>query len=370
MSILKNLKYAHVGLKIGEQQMLKLENPLMCLLSSLMLAVIAPTFVSANCCGDPCSYNCCNIPYCADDYMLGIDFLWWKPCVEDISFGGTLKNTESAGLNEIDFDYEGICPDWSSGVRLTFDYPNLFTWCNIGMTASYTYFEMNQKHTIHGSDNIFFLFHPGLGYLSVDENPIHGKWYMKYQDWDTMFYFNNSCCECVNITPSIGVAGILLNQDLKAHTCDNNDVSTLNWKSNLIGVGLKLGLELDYCYCNCLKFYGFADGAVLAAHSHTKNKQSYVPGNEEGTTTKLKMNDHNCCSCIPGFHLGAGVETTVCVCGFPVSFRAGYEFLEWFNLPKHRVFTTESLGAEIAQSASTTRSICFHGPFAGIILSF
>lgn len=347
-------------------------------LTSLFLGAFTPQPLIADC--GSCSLI---VPPCPGDYTLGADFLWWKPCIDDIDFAGTrtttVDSTVTPPLTLTDFHYKGICPEWRPGVRINFDYPNLFTWCNIGMTATYTYVDMVQTHTVHGSDNIDILAFPGFVNQDVGANPIHGKWYMKYQTWDTMLYFNYCCCECLYITPSIGVAGLILNEQLKNSAITSisnppitNVTTDVNWKSLVRGVGIKSGLDINFLYSRCLTFYGFANGSLLAAKAHTKYKEDdYYVLADTNVQAELRVKDHNCTRCVPGFHIGVGAQATFCICGFPISARAGYEFLQWYNIPKHRIFSwTDIANGNIPTSPSTTRTFGFHGPLVGLDLSF
>jgi hypothetical protein len=362
--------FGHI-IKLWSTLMYQIKKGLLSALTTLLLCMSVPQAAFAQCGAGDCGYqDCCMEPHCEGDYMLGIDFLWWKPCISDLDFAGTINSSVVNEITNTDFKYKGICPDWTPGIRLTFDYPDLFCWCNIGLSASYTYLDMDEKHVVNGDENVYLLFHPGIDTIGPSSDPVHGKWYCKYQTWDALFYYNCCCSPCVYITPYIGVAGIMLTQDLKSSAvfADNSFAQSFNtkWKSTLWGVGLKSGLAVNYNYSRCLGFYSFASGTILSGKSHTKHK-SELRGEFDNT---LRVRDDDCCTCIPGVHIGVGAKANFCICGYAFSMRLGYEFLEWYNLPKHRIFTGDNIESEIGSSSSSRRTLGFHGPFLGAIFYF
>jgi hypothetical protein len=353
----------------------KIKIGLLCALTSLTLGTIVPQAASAQW-GE--SYGCTSlmVPPCPGDYSIGVDFLWWKPSIDDIDFAATRSESSENNVTDIDYHHKGICPEWGPGVRVTFDYPDLYSLCRLGMNASYTYISQDQSHSAHDIENIFILLFPGVAERDVGENPIFGKWAMQYQSWDAMFYFNCCCNDRFYITPSIGVAGIILDQEVttKARSAMLQsefpvDVR-IKWKSHLMGVGIKTGLHANYLYNRCLTFYGFANGSILSSRSHSRNNQSFEFDNGNiPFLTRLDFKDHNCSKSVSGFHVGVGATGTFCLWGYPVAARVGYEFLQWYNVPKQRVYS-EDITTALGQSSTTTRTFGFHGPFAGVVLSF
>jgi hypothetical protein len=358
--------------------MMKVKNGLIFTLTVLLLTTLAPKEASARCSNE--WFGCVSFmqPCYTEIFTFGADFLWWKPCFDDIDFAGTRTTVTENNITRTDWDYKKICPEWRPGFRLNFDYPSLICWCNIGFNASYTYVDMDQKNSVHGSDNFYFVLQPGLAHQEIGSNPIHAKWDMRYQSWDSLFYFNYCCADSLYITPSIGVAGMLLDQALETEGqswLENMQVvqalAVVKWKSHLSGIGIKSGLNFNYVYNHCLTFYGFTNGTILAARSHTTNRQRlYFTIGETDLVGVIKFKDHKCSRCVPGFHLGLGAKSTFRLCGFPLTGKIGYEFLQWYNIPKHRTFESGDYMEGMTRSAFTTRTFGFHGLFAGIDFIF
>ncbi len=344
------------------------------------------TYYWNNGCGSSCAEDSCGAPYdtscgatcynkCPCEFDIGVDFLWWKPCVEDLEICGHRKVESSEVLGSpitYKFDYHGICPEWEPGFRVWFNFPDLFSWCHLGFEASYTNIDFkNSSH--HNGDAIPLLLHPGF-VEELDFNPTgcNGTYEACYQEGEALLYFDWCNNGCNTLRPYFGLAGVYLDQELKSDstyvlgTAPTGSART-KWESELWGVGLRVGAEYRFCYAKCLNFYAFADGTFLGTHSESEDKQEFFNGIQNEI---LKTKDDHCWSCLPGFHLGVGAEWNFCICDFDMGIRLGYEFLEWFGVPKHRVFTGDDLENEIGSSSHEDRSFGFQGLFAGLVFHF
>ena len=333
------------------------------------LLVLAPSFVKADSCGSCNTCNTCNTCDSCDpcdcwgNFDFGADFLYWKPCVDDLDYAAEESSADKH------FKYRSICPDWQPGVRVYFGMPDFY--CDWGMSASWTWIESDDcGSTKDVNDILGILLHPHT--LAHHETGTFDKakasWDSTYNEWEVLFSTDLSCKECHHFMPFFGVAGLFLDQDF---SCDyyDSDVKTYKakWDSELWGVGFRAGTEYQYRFSDCFSFFTKAAGTILYSESDSKHKSECFAATGYNITAK----DDDCCQIIPGWHLGAGFSYDTCYCDWDFSLRFGYEFLQWCNIPNHRTFGATDDAAGHAQSTSpNTRTYGFHGFFAGLGMSF
>ncbi|MFQ5729426.1 MAG: Lpg1974 family pore-forming outer membrane protein [Waddliaceae bacterium] len=334
------------------------------------LLVLAPSFVKAASYGscDPCNTcnpcECCDPCDCWGDFEFGADFLYWKPCVDDLDYAA-----EESSVNK-HFKYRCICPEWEPGFRVYFGMPDFY--CDWGLSASWTYIESDDSGSVKDVNDVLgILLHPHtLTQHSTtdafDEAKAH--WDADYHEWEVLFSTDLSCKECHHFMPFFGVAGIFLDQ---CFSCDYYDGNTktfkAHWDSDLWGVGFRAGTEYQYRFSECLSFFTKAAGTILYSEADNKHKSESVSYSAYNVTAK----DDDCCHLIPGWHLGTGFTYDTCYCDWDFSFRLGYEFLQWCNIPNHRNFGSSDDAAGHAHASSNSlRTFGFHGLFAGLGVSF
>jgi len=325
---------------------------------SVGLVALTPNVANAqscNPCCDPCDWNLCD-----QTFLIGADFLYWKPCIDDLDYAAVVENDN--GFTDV--DYKGICPDWQPGFRGYFGLPEFF--CDWGLYFSYTRLECCDTHKTtfddpDGSNGITSpLIHPDLLTTNLYDEA-KGHWDLTYQEWDVLFSYDISCNCCHSFSPFFGVAGVYIEQHLRAEFPNDWEV---DWHSDYWGVGLRAGSEYAYRFNDCFSFFARASGTLLAGKADSRNRQEF------GTDIEIK--DDDCCHFVPGYHIGAGFVYEGCTCGTEWGIRIGYEFLNWHNVPNHRVFSgTDGDNAELSHSSSaSTRNLGFHGLLAGVSLSF
>lgn len=310
-------------------------------------------------CCDPCHWNLCE-----QRIDIGVDYLYWKPCVDDLDFAATVETD-----NKItDVKYKGICPDWEGAFRVYLNLPAFY--CDWEMCLSYARVETcDSKKTTFDNPSTTEgitspLIHPDLISANLYEEA-KAHWGLCYQEWDVLFCYDTSCNRCHSLKPFFGVAGIYFKQKLHADfLSEQSDIYTVKWDSSYWGVGLKAGTEYTYRFNNCITFVAKASGALLAGEASSKNKQKF--------DTKIDLKDDDCCHFIPGYYIGAAAIYEGCLCGKEYLIKVGYEFLNWYNIPNHRVFYgADGNNAELSHSSSSsTRNLGFHGPLAGISVIF
>lgn len=308
-------------------------------------------------CWNPCDWDFCNF----GGFEVGAEFLWWKPCVDDLDYAARVYETS----DHTHVDYKGICPDWDAGVRVTLGLPNFF--CNWDVCASYTYFESNDCASIDEENEIVspLVHQGGLGSTLIYDEA-HGSWDMTYHEWDILFAYDIACNPCHHFKPFFGVAGIVLDQGLTVKLQDSDTEDEIKWNSDFWGVGLRAGTCYTYKINDCISFYAKAHGTLLAGEADSTNHQDLDTSGEN-----IILKDAGCCHFVPGYHIGAGFVYDTCVCNWNLSAKLGYEFLEWCNIPNHRGYTGDNLTTEASHATSASvRTLGFHGLVAGLALKF
>jgi len=364
-------------------------------------------------CYDPCYFNDCS----CGDYSVDVGFLWWKPCVDRLDFAHCVDFSslfEESPIVRV--KHRTICPDWEPGVRIQAMAHNLN--CGMGLGVSWTYIGPKKSSSVDGDricmsiepftferllslneEGSKFCFSPWthLGVLPFEK--IHASWESSYHDWDVLLYY--PCCVCENSqtwTPYFGFASLVLNQKVKeiaeveiiceeSFTIDRE--LKMKWASDLKAYGLRVGMKYEWDFCECFKIFGKFDASVLAGSPCDKLTHDLILCKEFDGESPDKFfeaeaifKDDNCYRCYPGYRLGAGVSYDKCCCGTDLTFRIGYEFVEWHNIPNQRlpletvdpviaaVFDSEGFTEEVAlgvslPSLNTTspsdRTLGFHG---------
>ena len=328
-------------------------------LMSLALYASTPSALSADTCDSSCDSCGCN-------FDVGVDFLWWKPCVGDLNYCA-----EKDGSN---YKQKSICTDWESGFRIYIGKDDCY--CGWDFNASYTYLNSSSSSSHKNNNNIVpSNYHPGF-LVNQTHDEGKGSYDSCYHEWDLLWSFDNSCDCCQAITHSFGVAGINMDQELKATLVNSSGKLQTKWKSDFWGVGLRLGTDFSKTICDCMSFFAGGNVTLLAGDSCSKSQYDSQGGSTDPDHT-FKEDDF--CHIVPGYHLRAGFSYDTCYCDWDMSFRLGYEFLAWHNIPFSRTYVAGIGGASDSSvsslegaisTACNTRTYGFHGLFAGVQLSF
>jgi len=323
------------------------------------MLMFAPAKAHDGCCNPciSCSSECCFI----DDFSIAVDFLWWKPCLDDLSYATDCEEYESGDTT---IYYKSLCPDWEPGVRIIFGRPCFY--CDWGFVASYTYFHsMDRASVFHEGKIACPLVHQYfMTYKDELCDEVKAEWELCYQEWDALITYDMSCCNpCHLFQPFVGVAGLFLKQEVDLDIIDWESENEVKWSSDFWGVGLRAGIEYQYLFSRCLRFFTIVHGTMLAGSPENEHKQSFM--------IDLEIEDDDCCLFVPGYHIGVGFIYDTCICDVGVSARLGYEFTEWRNVPNHRIFCGDDKSVSGGHATSpNTRTIGFHGLLAGIGMTF
>ncbi len=299
-----------------------------------------------------------------DDLEFGADFIYWKPCLNDLDYA-----ISYSGDPEIGGKYQYLDHCYSPGFRVFGRLDDL--WCGLGISGSYTYLwdkEENKVLLPAGGDLLSTLARSEFNIGTSSE--IRASHSLRYQTFDALFFYSFNCCgPCSLLIPFLGVEGMKLEQDTISNAVSENNPNEfvkIHWDSEYLGLGLKLGTE--YRILLPCHFHWFFKGSFTVLGGVNNSYNTLI--HDEGTEVKFTFKD---CEnlCLPGCHLAAGLRYELSLCGRTIKFQLGYEFLDWWNIPKIRraSVSDEDLFIEPA-TLSTGSNLTLHGLFAGLDFGF
>lgn len=320
---------------------------------------LTPSIASAyDSCYDPC--DPCE-DFCAfGGFEIGADFLYWKPCVDDLSVVGIANTADDVTT----VSYKDICPEWEPGFRIRLAKSNI---CGcISLSGSYTWLKTDDEDSYTSESGVL---HPVLLHNALIDanvyNQIAAAWNTTYQSFDVLLSYDLNCNDCQTLTPFFGVEGLILNQSLDHAYSMTAVTQTSVWDCDFFGAGFKMGLQHDVAFSDCFSFFAKGSGTIVAGSNDGKVTFVDVDG------ASYVFEDDSTCIIVPGYHLQAGLKYESDWCGMDFAFRLGYEMLEWRNIPNPRRFYGDSTDFEVAVSTSpTVTTFGFHGLFAGLDFQF
>jgi len=340
------------------------------------LLLTSTTQAFGDCCCDPCNCECecfCQFPNynpcctgVGDGASLILEFIWWKPCFNDLDYAVKF-DTASVGDNRSCGSYLYPPHQFSPGFRVELAMDKV--WCNWDLMAHYTWVQ-EKAHNEQTNDTGLLastLFHGGFNGDVADPDTLNASHFYQYQTFDILL--GQDCCisHCHYFTTYFGLQGLKLDQTWKSDASEvvgqfTNNLD-LRWDSTYEGLGLALGVEYDY-RISCIEFYTDARLAFVRGNNVSKYDLTRVVGGTGPVTTNVifKTDDP---SCVPGVHLRAGINYVYEYCNKEFIFTIGYEFLNWFNMPRIRRFTDTESDIGISSSPNGSR-IGFHGLNIGV----
>ncbi len=323
---------------------------------------------------DPCCPKLCNPCVCwCSGFEVGADFIYWKPCLNDLDYAIKFDTDPNTSNTTSKGSYENLDHGFEPGFRVYGLKKDIL--CGWDVWGSYTWLWAKTSESVVlpvPSGMIFStLDHAGLdigGMTQIDANHT-----FRYQSFDVLFRYEFKCFgPCNSLIPFWGIEGIKINQDTDSFAVGEfvEDAATykVRWDSEVLALGLKIGTEYRYTICNGIKWFTNASLSVVGGNNDTVNTQRRVTTGSFPTDVKVTFKD---CTdiCIPGCHLMAGLSYEKDWCGMVLRARIGYEFLEWWNVPRIRRFFDS--GDEIGVSTGSLGSnLALHGLFVGLDVGF
>lgn len=340
-------------------------------LLGIALFACAPTGIQAQ------SYDACCEPYydpCCDTsgFYVGGEFLWLKPCVDELNYAA-LRNSAS----DKNYKFKSVCTDWEPGFRIYLGKSDCV--CDWNFSGSYMYTNSCSSSSTERENNVLptnshpAFFNPGPNNFF---DRAKGNYEACYHEWDVLVSFDNSCNDCNQITHSFGVAGIVFDQELKSKLEEQVTPRVLStrWSSDYWGVGFRIGTDYKKELCDGFNFFATGRASILVGEADCKTEFDSRDADELADHTF--RDDEKICHVVPGYRIAAGFTYDSCYCNTNFSFRLGYEFLVWHNLPNKKTFVADAdpdrfNGPEVALStASSIRTFGLHGLIAGFEMSF
>lgn len=378
--------------------MKKMNKKLALAVLTLGFAGLAPSVASADSCApvgcaprgcepscwEPCNTNCAT-DCCSFD--VGIDVLYWKPCVDDLDFAAKVQGEVANIDNPLEVRYQSVCPEWEPGYRILLKKEN--AWKCFDLSLSYTWLnsdDAERSHAGNGERIAAVSLHPYL-VDEVDTNNnffdfARGKWELTYQTFDILLSYPFRCGSCHTVSPFFGVEVAKFDQEWNAKyeftptgTAPISVVSLAEWDSDYRGAGLKLGTDYNFLLCEGLSLFARASGTILIGDAKTHNEQAtyFVDTNGviQSSPNYIEFKDDDCCHVVPGCHLQLGLQYEDNTCGCEYKVRFGYEVVKWYNLQNPRRWFEADDDGQIAHSTqSNTTTLGFHGLLAGFEINF
>lgn len=357
--------------------------------TALALALAVPALSQAayyNSCEPSC--NPCDPcqSFCDMDFKVGVDFIYWRPCVDDLEYATIDTFATAAPLNgQIQStQINSVSPKWAPGFRVYLGVPGLCY--DFDLTASYTWIYSGTTSTTSSATGIGGLrLHPWLSGLTDATQATFGlgraNYSLHYNEWDVLFSYRIACNPCHSFVPHFGIAGIVTDSRfrgvyIRGTVADPLVDGVFSDTADYWGVGLRVGSDYEYKFSRCLTAFARAQGTILAGEA----KNSHASALASTATAPVPIvavnavDSHKSCHLVPGYHLAVGVQYDDKMCDMDVFFRVGYEFLNWWNMPNQRTFVhnQEDMGNSGTgpSTSASVRTLGFQGLFVGAGVSF
>ncbi len=314
----------------------------------------------------PCRFDCCGIE-------IGADFLYWQSCLNDLDYA--ILNNFDLGTNSVinRETYQYLEHDYEPGFRVRAYKHNI--WCGWDLSGSYTFYWSQASNRVSpvGNQNLHSTLNHGGFNLTLDSTTlIEASHSIRYQSFDVLFHYPVDFSGlCHGFIPFWGVEGVKLDQNTVSLTDGefggSSATYSVNWDSELLGLGIKLGTDYNYRLMCGLEWFTRASVTILAGRNDSTNTQVRAAG---PTPTIFQLGFETCDTiCVPGFHLQAGLAYEKEWCGWMMRGRIGYEFLDWWNVPRVRRFFDD--GENIGLSTGSNGSnLGLHGLLVGLDIGY
>ena len=307
---------------------------------------------------DSCGWSLCDL-----EFEIGADFLWWKPCVDDLDYAA-----KKTGDNPTRLKMNSIDPDWEPGVRVTLTLLDFY--CDWNLCASYTYLGSDDSSTVKENAKIIpAIIHPGIS-ISSFYNEGKGSWCSRYHEWDVLLGYDILCNEYYSLQTLVGVVGINLDQRFKATLSDESTQISTKWSSDFCGVGLRFVTDYKFRLSECLELAALTSGTILTGSADTKN---VMDDSDSDKKSDFIFMDDDPCQIVCGYRIGVGLIYETALCNYDSALKIGYEFVQWHNIPNHRIFVSDNSSSSsdgAVSTSSNTRTFGFHGLTLGLAMEF
>lgn len=317
----------------------------------------APAFLEdSSCCTETC--NPCN------NWGVWVEgeYLYWKACLSDSRVG--IISTIPPRTGENTFHY--LSYDRQSGVRASIGIDGLCSCWNLW--GSYTYIRPEGKISLEApiekgsfilSDFMVANFGNEVAAWNYDfSTSLFQEQKIKYQTYDVLLSRDFEVC-CLEIHPFFGVTGLLLDQTLNFSTANGLNTIAFDTTIDYSGVGLKTGVNIVYPLSKCFNIFTRSSFAMVAGSKDYRLKADGVT-NDSAPVPVTFASKGNACVYLPGFDIQIGLSYTANWCNKFISFKLGWEFLQWSNVPQiNQINTTNDTLTLGMQGLTAGASVLF-----------
>lgn len=322
------------------------------------LPILASSSVQADdkCC--PPKEECCQ-DWCSG-WTLGVDFLYWMPCISDFHYALSSDNLGSPGSSNTIHYFE---PEWEPGVRVTVGKENIWNCIDFTLVYSYVEFSDSDSASTGGSNTALSRGWPASsvrgGSASID-------WELEYQTIEGIvtYEIDHGFCSDAHVAVYSGFRAMLIDEDRHDRLYDGSTIYGLRQNMEYWGFGSLFGIQYGYDICDCLKFFGSIDFSFLAGQVERKDRFTQTGSNDYVVTAD------DDCYCMPGWHLMKGISYDMCLCDTVISLRVGYEYTQWLGAPTLIHYDDSASTAAGVITSDGKRNFALHGMFLGLSLDY
>lgn len=322
---------------------------------------------------DECTKNSCCPESCT---TIQGELLVWTAYQTNFDYCivGNLENSSLTDARRHYLEY-----DWDTGFRIGAGFRIPCSCWEI--RGVYTYFHTKATDSVahptatNPQGNPVIL--PVLVPTEFSNNPTDSakaKINTEYDTIDILFSCQNCPYSCLDLTPYIGIRGLILDQNHKVILgpgLEGNNVIWVEgdgskWKSDYKAVGLHAGVENSYNLCEDFNIFGNLSGSWLIGcyDSHEKFSATGEPFPRE-----RDVREKNVWQGVTDAHIAIGITWESCICDMPASISLGYEIERLWGVPElHRQTGNDADGASSSNTSGAT--LTFHGGFLRGGISF
>jgi len=320
-----------------------------------------------------CGENfCCRDSFNGtSDYIVSASFIYWQPIQENMELGVVSNTTHSDFLVhgkdvKMDFDYKpgfkiGLgkklgCDGWSTFVE--------YTWFRGEQHVRRNLNPNNQNHVLLPAWVIPNLLNPQYNFGSE-------KWTleMNFIDWDFARAINVGTHFC--LTPFFGLRAAFIDQHLHVKYINENASQAfifpstfITQKSNSWGVGPRIGLAANWCFCEGFRLFG--DGEFDLLYTQYDLKTNQFSKQEFANGYLIHQKDVYFLRAHAELNLGIGWRTCFCG-GYYVDFSAAYNVQVFFD---QNMFRSIANAQAAGKSTLPDGNLYMHGLTATLRVDF
>lgn len=331
-------------------------------MAAILLSLAGITTTVHADCWDPCDE-------CYPDITVGVDWLYWQPCISGQHFA--LETVNTSDPLQVRTHYFG--DEWDSGTRVYVKVGNY--WNGFSGALIYTYFNPD------GNGDVSTELPQGLTYsypvpgVTRTGESISSSWEMEYQTLDALVscFINVSGSPCMKIEAFSGLTWIDVTQGRKDVLTDSTAQTTTDYifqrHHNFWAIGPAFGVNTSYRFCDCFDIFGTIKTSLVVGEGD--NTDTFLENDPSNTETPAVVTGvysaKDECFCFPGLHLVAGISYELHFCDTTFALRLGWEYVQWINAPSFPFYEQNETGI---RSAPIKNDLTMQGIFVGVNSTF